>query len=280
MVLLATLTSCTTLSFSEIGSADDPERFVEKGTVSHEEEVWNPLWRLSSDARIEALLNDVEKRAREEYGSEATLGSIEVTGRWNLQSLLLGFGALGMVEDAAVTASVFLPAPPPPPVVVEEPSEPETITIVTFPIEPTDEIRDKYGYMRIEYLTHEQAVERVTSRLAKRGSDEETIAVAIEEVPAGGQILVHIGRQDLMHANTRWYRYLLSAAGVPLLERTGREGIPNVKGRDGNWWNVVELPVEAPIEDQVALSVGDTRAGMAYEYTIRRHERTVMLTNR
>ena len=46
--------------------------------------------------------------------------------------------------------------------------------------------------------------------------------------------MVKIGRRDLMHANTRWYDYVVTREGKAIIDREGAEGIPNIKGRDGN----------------------------------------------
>ena len=200
-------------------------------------------------------------------------------------SLVLGFGAFGFVERTATVATVFEPAPPPAPTppprtpdpepALEPAPEPTPEIVITFEVAPEAEMRDDFGYLRIEYLTNEEARESVSKALVKRQASQASLDRAVAEVPAGGQIRVHIGRQDLMHANTRWYSYSMSIGSETLLEKGGEEGIPNVRGRDGNWWNTVELPVDDPIFEPLDLSILDSKAGIEYDFTITRVETIV-----
>ncbi len=167
-----------------------------------------------------------------------------------------------------------LPPPPPAPKPAPEP-EPATTTIVTYPILPANEIRDAYGYIRIEYFTRDELIAIVRDRLEKRGADKDDYERALGSIADGGEVRVHIGRQDLMHANTRWYSYRLSVADTVVLDRSGREGIPNIRGRDGNWWNVVNIPVEQPIVDSLDVEVFDVKSQTEYRYRVVREERVV-----
>lgn len=250
------------------------------GAVELYSKHWNPLFLQSKDERTATVLSDARNEARERFGDDIRLGSVYIKGRWSPLSLVLGFGALGFVERTATVATVFEPSPPPeppppPPPEPEPAPEPEHKIVITFEVAPEAEMRDDFGYLRIEYLTNEEARESVSQSLEKRRASQVSVERAIAEVPAGGKIRVHIGRQDLMHANTRWYSYSMSIGSETLLEKGGVEGIPNVRGRDGNWWNTVELPVDDPIFEPLDLSVLDSRADVEYAFTITRVETIV-----
>ena len=94
----------------------------------------------------------------------------------------------------------------------------------------------------------------------------------VAKIEPGGIIRVHIGRQELIHADTKWYRYRLQTPDGIVYDRQGEEAIPNIRGRDGNWWNVVDLPVMTVVDDRVDLTIFDTRGEAEYSYSIVRHE--------
>ena len=126
--------------------------------------------------------------------------------------------------------------------------------------------------MRTEYFPYEEAVEQITSRLEKRNARDWEINREVEKIEPGGIIRLYIGRQELMHADTKWYRYRLETPEKIVYERQGEEAIPNIKGRDGNWWNVVNLPVMTIVDERVDLTVSDSRGEVEYRYSIVRHE--------
>jgi hypothetical protein len=149
---------------------------------------------------------------------------------------LLALAALG----AASCATVPSPPPPPPPV-VEKPRPPER-----WVISPAQGYDDRYGYMRLEY-----------------------IPPGPPGVPPGGRLVVHMGRQSLSHANTAWYRFVVREGAAALLDEAGAEGIPNVKGPDGNWWTDELLDLPRPIRGPLSVTVDDGRTGITYAFEVR-----------
>lgn len=288
IALIATLAGCVTSDWSRSGGIVSDSEFRQIGTIEVEKELWNPLWTYPRARRLTDMRVAAEQSARDSHGADALVGDIEIIGRWSPLSLVFGFGAFGMVERTVAIATVYesMPAPPPEPAPVapqpivepapppEPQPEPLWVTIVSFPIEPTDEIKDEFGYMRIEYIEFTEAVEAIRDRLSRRGATEKQIERAISTVEPGGVVRVHIGRQELLHADTQWYDYVVeqSEAGY---DSHGVEGIPNIRGRDGNWWNVVDLPILSPIADEINITVYDTRELVEYRYTIIRSERVV-----
>ncbi len=250
----------------------DPADLERVGGVELEEESWNLLFRETPEARVETLVALAEHEAKQRYGSGATLGTIRVRYQWNPLSLLMLFGSLGAVEDGSVEAVVYRPAPPPPP----EPAPVEKAMEIRYPIDPDDRYREKNGYIGIEYRRPEEIAKELQKKHEEGTYTAEELDEELSEIPGGGVILVHIGRQDLLHANTRWYSYLVEDPDSVRIEREGEEGIPNVRGRDGNWWNVVELPLEEPIDTKVDVAVFDNRARSEYHFTIRREENALV----
>jgi len=286
--VLASLAGCVTSDWSRSGDFASDSEFREIGTVEVEKELWNPLWTYPKDRRLTDMLVATERSVRDHHGEDALVGNIEIVGRWSPLSLVFGFGAFGMVERTSAIATVYEAMPPPAPYpapvapepIVEPapPAEPQPeplwVTVVSFPIEPTAEIEDKFGYMRIEYIEFTEAVEAIRNRLTRRDALEKQIERAISEIEPGGVVRVHIGRQELLHADTQWYDYAIeqSEAGY---DRQGVEGIPNIRGRDGNWWNVVDLPIFSPITDKINITIYDTRELVEYRYSVIRNERVV-----
>ncbi|MBN1686342.1 MAG: hypothetical protein JW852_06780 [Spirochaetales bacterium] len=248
--------------------AGDTE-YVKAGEVTVQVRVWNLLFLKSPDDRAAAVVGKAERKAREEFGPEAVLADPRLYSRWSPYSLFLGLDLLGFAEDATLTADVLIPAPPPPP----SPAEPEPkITRISYSILPQDRYNDGYGYIGLEYLTRPQVLEKIKERLDTRNADADQYQKEYDKVPPGGHLVVHIGRNDLMHANTRWYAYTVIENGEVILARKGAEGIPNIKGRDGNWWNEVTIPLKAPIDDSIQVRVADTKQNLLYEFAVARLE--------
>jgi hypothetical protein len=297
--ILFFLSGCLTTGWTSETGLQRPEspesRFESVGEVTVERVFWNVLFLKSPEERRSVLLDDARRHAKREYGSEARVAAPVYDSRWSALSLLLGLDMIGFVERAEVTVEVFLPvvlpvapiksdeAPstslsflPNPPVISKAASlplpevAPAYHSIVTYSILPQERYRDGFGYIELEYRTFETVKEAVTVRLTERDADREEYAEKYAEIPEGGYVVVHIGRQDLMHANTRWYSYRILTAGSVLLFRKGKEGIPNVRGRDGNWWNEVRLPLRTPIESAIDVTVTDERTGAAYDFMVRK----------
>ena len=254
--------------------------FIVAGDLNVNMNIWNVLFLKSKSTRQAVLMMEAIETVRSEYGDQALLRDVEIAGRWNPISLVLLFGALGFSEHLSLTATIVVPAPPPepepepPPAPEPEPEpesepEPEPPTLVSlYPIEPVDRYEDEYGYIGLRYETKEQVSQEVTERLDKRGADKNAYEKAYGDIKDGGMIVIDIGRQNLMHANTKWYSYRLELDGVMIYNRRGKEGIPNVKGRDGNWWNVIELAIESPINERLSVMITDHNIDGLYEFSV------------
>jgi hypothetical protein len=84
------------------------------------------------------------------------------------------------------------------------------------------------------------------------------------------RLTVHLGRQNLDHANTAWYSFTVTEGGSTMLSVQGEEGIPNIKGPDGNWWNDVDLDLPHSVSAAIRVIVQDRKIDLAYDFTLRR----------
>lgn len=253
-----------------VPAGDTP--YVEAGEVELKLRVWNPLFLKSADERAAMIIAAANEKARQEFGNDALLANVSIDSRWSPYSLLLGFDVLGFVEEGVLTAKVLVPAPPAPPPPPEPVPEPKKEVRISYPILPQGRFDDLYGYIGLEYLTRSQVLDKIKNRLDKRDADAADYEKAYSKVPEGGHLILNIGRQDLMHANTRWYAYTVTSNGNTSIDKKGAEGIPNIKGRDGNWWNVLEIPLKQPIEDSIQVSVTDMNKNLVYNFEVLRLE--------
>jgi hypothetical protein len=113
-------------------------------------------------------------------------------------------------------------------------------------VSPPNGYEDQYGYVRLEFSPP-------------------------------GRLTVHLGRQGLDHANTAWYSFTVTEGSSTLLRLDGAEGIPNIKGPDGNWWNDVDLDLLKPVVRPVRVAVEDSKIGVTYLFTLRKVERLGMV---
>ena len=263
-----TVVGCMTTGWIDDTPAYDVAEYRKAGDISVESRVWNVLFLKSARQRRDLLIEAAHEKARMLYGREALLANIDLTSQWSPYSLLLGLDLVGFVEDAALKADVLLPAPPPP----EPEPEPEKVIRISYPILPQERYDDAYGYIGLEYLTRPEVLDKIKTRLDKRNADSDDYEREYAKVPDGGHLIIHIGRSDLMHANTRWYYYTVVKDGKVRIERGGVEGIPNIKGRDGNWWNIVTVPLETLIEEEIEVKVMDSEKELEYTFTITRLE--------
>jgi len=265
----------------------DMTELQKAGSVTVEKKVWNLFFAKSpADRRLE-LLAEAENLAKAEYGEDAVIASHRIESRWSPFSLLLSLDLIGFVEHGTITADVFIPAPPPPiPVAAPEPAPshvplhtsppaPEKIVTVLYPVHPGERLTDHFGYIGLEYLTKGEAEVRAKSHLDRRDAEAEEYQKAYKKIPPGGHLLVHIGRQELMHANTLLYSYVVISGGKTIMSREGEEGIPNIRGRDGNWWNVVTIPLDDPIGESISVKITDTKIEKTYEFSVVRTEQVM-----
>jgi hypothetical protein len=138
----------------------------------------------------------------------------------------------------AAACSTVPPAPPPA-------AAPRPPAGQSWEVSPSDGYTDRFGYVRLEFLPP-----------------------GPPGIPPGGRLVVHLGRQSLHLANTVWFRFKVTEGGSALLDVAGEEGIPNIKGPDGNWWNDVSLDLPKPISNQVRVTADDRGTGMTYTFTV------------
>ena len=148
----------------------------------------------------------------------------------------------------------------------------ETQTIIKFYVDPSVFYNDEFGYIGIGYQTKEEVWEKRKRFFANRNLSQADYEKVYNAIPKGGIISVHIGRKDLMHANTRYYVFNCSKNNRSIFRINGREGIPNIKGRDGNWWNIVELPLNEDVENVINVIVTDKRVNKDFNFRIIREE--------
>jgi hypothetical protein len=125
------------------------------------------------------------------------------------------------------------------------PENPTPVVADTWDISPAEGYEDVFGYVRIDFTP------------AERTDD-------------GGRVTVHLGRQGLDHANTAWYNFTVTEGSSSLLSLQGAEGIPNIKGPDGNWWNDIDLDLPKPVMREARVAIEDLKIGVTYVFTLRR----------
>jgi len=151
-------------------------------------------------------------------------------------------------------------------------SENPVKTVISYQVEPSKFYHDEYGYTGADYSTREEQWNRLKNILDKKGAAHDEYGKAKTSIPEYGIITIHIGRQDLMHANTRWFHFSAKNNSKVLFSYKGQEGIPNIKGKDGNWWNIIELPLPEEITSKIDVMITDIKTGRNYPFTVKRLE--------
>ena len=175
----------------------------------------------------------------------------------NISFLLLFFIIFGCRTVEKVEKQ---PVPP-----VKKPEKP---TVVRFYVEPSKFYNDEYGYIGVGHQTKEEKIEKMKELLVKNNLSQEDYKKKLNAVPKGGIISVHIGRKDLNHANTQWYSFSGYKDNKNIFMINGKEGIPNVKGRDENWWNIVEIPLNEDIDSVITVIVKDKKINREFSFKI------------
>jgi hypothetical protein len=131
---------------------------------------------------------------------------------------------------------------------LDEPEQRPAREVITWEISPKQGHVDEFGFVRLDFQPPGSAA----------------------DLPPGGRLTVHLGRLRLDHANTIWYSFAVTEGRSPLVLLIGQEGIPNVKGPDGNWWNDVILDVPSAFPREVRVEVRDGKTGLVYAFTVRK----------
>lgn len=271
--------ACMTTGWNgERGQPTELVEYQEAGSVTVDMRIWNIFFAKTPAERRRELILEAERRAIAEYGEGALIANHSIDSRWSPYSLFLSLDLIGFVERGVLIADVLVPRPPPPPPPPQEPitlPKAELIVKTSYPVNPIERFTDAFGYIGLEYLTKGEAEDRAKARLSRRGVGPDELEKVLAKIPDGGHLLVHIGRQDLLHANTLLYSYIVMSGDKMIISRKGRDGIPNIKGRDGNWWNVVTIPLDNPIDESISVRITDTKIEKTYEFSVDRTEQVM-----
>ena len=129
------------------------------------------------------------------------------------------------------------PVPPPPQERAEE--LPAVKEVSSWTVTPAEGYEDEFGFVTLDFAPPGRADSSDVPGGAPPGRAETADA-------PGGRLTVHLGRRSMAHADSAWYAIRVREGGDVLLDFAGKEGIPNVKGPDGNWWNDVIIDLSAP----------------------------------
>lgn len=154
------------------------------------------------------------------------------SGRWTFLPAVRVTLLFSVIALAAVACSTPPVAPPAP---KQQPQE----EVVDWEISPAQGYVDGFGFVRLSFTPP-------------------------------GRLTVHLGRQELDHANTAWYSFRVTEGPSTLLSVEGEEGIPNIKGPDGNWWSDVDLDLPHPVSAEIRVTIQDGKTDLAYPFTLRK----------
>jgi len=155
---------------------------------------------------------------------------------------------------------------------VTETDEEKQQKVIKFSVMPQNFYTDEYGYIGIGYQTKEEVWEQKKKSFENKNISQESYKKVLNAIPKNGIISIHIGRKDLMHANTQFYLFSGSKNNKTIFMIHGKEGIPNIKGRDENWWNIVEIPLTEIIDSVIDICVTDKKINREFNFKIIREE--------
>lgn len=165
----------------------------------------------------------------------------------------------------------ILKMPDTPPVI----EEPKKNIVISYNVEPKEFYKDKYGYIGLGYETRAEKWKKLKTILKKRGATDEDFKKAEKLLPKEGMITIHIGRQDIHMANTERFSFSIEKDGKVISKHKGKKGIPNIKGRDGNWWNLVEIPLNEKIKDQIKVIATNNKTATDFVFFIIKEETVI-----
>jgi hypothetical protein len=153
---------------------------------------------------------------------------------------------------------------------VAEPMPQPREVVVDWEVTPADGYEDQLGFVRMDFAPPDELREALAARAGPENPNQHEEQPVI---PAGGRLTVHLGYRNLLDANTVWYSFEITEGSRIRLRLDGEEGIPNVKGPDGYWWNDVDLDLLQPVTGGIRVVVSDKRSRAAYTFSLRRLER-------
>ena len=259
------LTGCASLVTDDTPGQQDTipaAELMRAGEVESSLCSWNWLFLTSAEQRRAALEDLALLAAREEYGPDAKIRVESVSGRWSPASLLMLFGGAGFVEDAGITASVWLPAPPP-----AEP-EPEVRTVLRYSVLPAAEYTSNTEFTTVEYRPRAELEAELKEALENGKLSGEDFEKKLGRLPETGRIDITYGRSDLTNAISRWFTFSLSYDGKRIFRKRGIEDIPYVYGNDKLWWNDRSYGLDLDWEGRLELEIEDKYQDKIYFFSI------------
>ncbi|MBI9102901.1 MAG: hypothetical protein JEY99_10830 [Spirochaetales bacterium] len=280
-IIIALLTGCTTIT----NGSPEAKKFAkggyeEKGRIEINEQGWNWFFRKAENLDPTYLKHSALLAARDKYGEDAEILIETQVESWNPLSLVMLLNSLGWVEDTFLTASVWVPLPPPvvepPPLPPEPEKEPEPVIKQlirrSYKVVPEAEYVLDSEFTKVVYRPAEAIESILKLQLDMHEISSEEWEERTEKVPAGGRILISLGRTDLENAISRWFRYSLFQGDTRLFRRRGLEDIPYVPGNDKLWWNDVDLDIKQEWESPLTFIIEDQYQEKTYAYQIIREE--------
>jgi hypothetical protein len=170
---------------------------------------------------------------------------------------------LGFVEDARLTASVFLPGP------AESEPDPELTPIrYRYEVIPEEEYHSSREYTEVVFRTREMLEAEIDAALAEGIISPDDAREQRDDLPPGGAIRVSLGRSEINNAISKWFTFTLRVDQRQIFSRRGREDIPYVPGGDKLWWNEIYLPLEEELTPPYELEVRDRFQNTVYRFTV------------
>ncbi|MBI9108202.1 MAG: hypothetical protein JEZ04_15740 [Spirochaetales bacterium] len=228
---------------------------------------WNWFFQKSSEERRELLEQKALAEAVRLYGNKAVIKPEIVEGRWNPASLLMLLGVAGFVEDAEITASVWLPAPE----ISPEPKQ-AAKTGIRYVVVPAAEYTSSAEFTTVEYKPRETLIEELKASFATGEITEEALKKQLSRLPASGMLFITYGRTELTNAISRWFEFTLLQDGETIFNKRGTEDMPYVYGHDKLWWNDKSYKVNNEWIGSLDLKIEDRFQDKIYKFKIIREE--------
>ncbi len=261
-LLVILLAGCVSLGDTAVSPAV-PAEWVKAGEITLDRRFYNLFFRPPGGMRKELLTAAAREEARRIYGPEARIEIIGLSGKWHPLSLLMALDLAGFVEDARLTASVFLPEPLPPP------PEPEKEPIrYRYEVIPDAEYHSSREYTEAVFRTREMLEAEIEAALKEGLITPDDAREQREDLPAGGALRVSLGRTEIDNAISKWFTFTLKGENRQIFSRRGREDIPYVPGGDKLWWNEIYLPLEEELTPPYELEVRDRFQNKVYRFTV------------
>ena len=255
----------------ETGSGD----WEYAGTVTVQNRSWNWLFRSPPESRLGLMEEAAAGKARELYGPGAIALTRTVGSRWHPLSLLMLLDLLGFVEDSALTARVWIPVAAPPPPSAPIPEEKKLRQIITYRVESRENYTAAGQFTLVEYQSAGDLLAQLDDERDRGELSPGKYQEKRGEIPAGGLLIVSLGRKVLENAISRWFQFTLTEGSMRLFQKNGVEDIPFVPGKDQLWWNVLKLEIREEWTSPLDFTIQDTYLNQLYHFRIIKDTREV-----